>query len=123
MDVDNRLKDKVAIVTGAAQGLGEASARRFAQSSARVALIDVKADKGERVAAEIRESGGEAQFFMCDLTKMADVEAVIAAVDRHFGQIDVLYNNAGYSEAGTVETCRKAPGTGCSTSTSRRNTW
>jgi len=102
--VDKRLDGKVAIVTGAAQGLGEASARRFARANARVALIDIKAEKGEKVAAEIRQDGGDAQFFACDLTKMADVEAVILAVDRHFGQIDVLYNNAGYSEAGTVET-------------------
>jgi NAD(P)-dependent dehydrogenase (short-subunit alcohol dehydrogenase family) len=88
-----------------------------------VALVDIKAEKGEKVAAEIRESGGEARFFACDLIKMADVEAVIAAIDWHFGQIDVLYNNAGYLAAGTVETLPESAWDRMFTSTSRPNIW
>ncbi len=102
--MDKRLDGKIAIVTGAAQGLGEASARRFSQAGAKVALVDVKKDKGEAVAADVNASGGTARFFHCDLSKMANVEACVAAIDAEFGQIDVLYNNAGLSKAGTVET-------------------
>ena len=102
--MDKRLEGKTAIVTGAAQGLGEASARRFAEVGAKVALVDVKKEKGERVAADINATGGVAKFFECDLTRMPLVERLIADIDQHFGRIDVLYNNAGYSQAGTVET-------------------
>ena len=102
--MDNRLEGKVAIVTGAAQGLGDASARRFAEAGAKVALVDIKQDKGEAVAAEINAAGGAAKFFQCDLTRMDAVETCIAAIDAEFGRIDVLYNNAGFSKAGTVET-------------------
>jgi len=102
--MDNRLEGKVAVVTGAAQGLGEASARRFALAGAKVAIIDVKATKGEAVAASINDTGGTARFFHCDLTNSAAVKTCVEAVDAEFGRIDVLYNNAGVSIAGTVET-------------------
>lgn len=102
--MDNRLEGKVAIVTGAAQGLGEASARRFALSGAKVALVDVKKDKGEAVANDINAGGGAAKFFFCDLTNTPSVKDCIDAIDAEFGRIDVLYNNAGVSVAGTVET-------------------
>lgn len=102
--MDNRLEGKVAIVTGAAQGLGEASARRFALAGAKVAVIDMKIEKGESVAADIHAAGGTAKFFHCDLTKTATVKSCIDAVDLEFGRIDILYNNAGVSIAGTVET-------------------
>lgn len=102
--MDKRLEGKVAIVTGAAQGLGEASARRFAQAGAQVALVDVKKEKGEKVAADINSSGGTAKFFACDLTRPSAVKDCIEAIDAAFGRIDVLYNNAGVSVAGTVET-------------------
>ena len=106
--MDQRLEGKVAIVTGAAQGLGEASARRFANAGAKVALVDMKREKGESVAVNIEASGATARFFECDLSRMENVEACIAAIDAEFGQIDVLYNNAGMSKAGTVETLDEA---------------
>jgi len=71
--MDKRLENKVAIVTGAAQGLGEASARRFAECGASVALVDIKKDQGEAVAVDIVASGGTARFFHCNLT---DADAV-----------------------------------------------
>lgn len=106
--MDNRLEGKVAIVTGAAQGLGEASARRFALASARVALVDIKKGKGEAVAAGIEAQGGVGKFFHCNLTNSAEVEACIAEIEATFGRIDILYNNAGVSIAGTVETLPEA---------------
>lgn len=102
--MDKRLENNVAIVTGSAQGLGEASARRFAECGASVALVDIKQDKGEAVAADIVAKGGTARFFHSDLTDPASVKATIEAIDAAFGKIDVLYNNAGVSVAGTVET-------------------
>ena len=102
--MSKRLKGKIAIVTGAAQGLGEASARRFAEEGASVALVDVKQEKGTAVTADIVAKGGTAEFFSCDLSKPPAVEACIRAIDAVFGRIDVLYNNAGVSVAGTVET-------------------
>lgn len=102
--MDNRLENKVAIITGAAQGLGEASARRFARAGAKVAVVDLKKDKGEAVAADINAQGGVAKFFHCDLTDSAAVKTCIEAIDAEFGRVDALYNNAGVSFAGTVET-------------------
>jgi NAD(P)-dependent dehydrogenase (short-subunit alcohol dehydrogenase family) len=102
--MDNRLAGKVAIVTGAAQGLGEASARRFAQAGAKVALVDVKREQGEAVTAAIGAAGGVARFFHCDLTKPAAVRDCIASIEAAFDHVDILYNNAGVSIAGTVET-------------------
>ena len=102
--MDQRLEGKVAIVTGAAQGLGEASARRFARAGAKVALVDVKLEQGEIVAADISRENGIARFFYCDLTRPADVKVCIDAIAAVFSRVDVLYNNAGVSIAGTVET-------------------
>lgn len=102
--MDKRLENKVAIVTGAAQGLGEASARRFAECGASVALVDIKKDQGEATTADIVAAGGTARFFHCNLTDTGAVKATIEAIDAAFGRIDVLYNNAGVSVAGTVET-------------------
>tara|TARA_B100000768_G_C11276925_1_gene376426 strand:+ start:1550 stop:2338 length:789 start_codon:yes stop_codon:yes gene_type:complete len=103
MNIDQRLYGKVAIVTGGSQGLGEASAIRFAQAGAAVAIVDLKVDKGQAVAEKINSDGGNAKFFHCDLGKVKDIESCIKAIDAEFGQIDVLYNNAGLSIPGTVE--------------------
>ena len=105
--MDKRLEGKVAIVTGAAQGLGEASARRFAEAGASLALVDMKKEKGEAVAADIVAKGGTAEFFHCDLSKPAAVKSCIQTIDAAFERIDVLYNNAGVSVAGTAETLRE----------------
>jgi 3-oxoacyl-[acyl-carrier protein] reductase len=86
-----RLKDKVAIVTGAAQGIGEAYARRFAAEGARVVVADLNAEKGGAVAASI---GGQAVFERVDVSSEADTKRVAKAVADRFGRIDVLLNNA-----------------------------
>lgn len=92
-----RLVQKVSVITGAASGIGAATARRFAAEGARLVLGDMNAEGGEAVAKEI---GREAVFVATDVTKIEQVEALVqTAVDR-FGRIDVLFNNAGIGTYG-----------------------
>src|SRR5258708_7736231 len=86
-----RLKDKVAIITGAGQGIGEAYARRFAAEGAKVVVADVNAEKGGAVAAAI---GGETVFERVDVSNEADTKRLAKAVHDRFGRIDILINNA-----------------------------
>jgi glucose 1-dehydrogenase len=89
------LAGKVAIVTGAAQGIGRACAERLAKEGAKVVLTDINADAGQRAAREIAAAGGTVQFVSCDVAKEADVKAAVAAsLDAH-GRIDIVVNNAG----------------------------
>jgi NAD(P)-dependent dehydrogenase (short-subunit alcohol dehydrogenase family) len=92
----NRLKDKVAIVTGAALGIGAATAQRMAEEGARVALLDLHDGEGEALAAAI---GANARYWRCDVAKEADVARVFTDVAAHFGRIDALVNNAGIAGA------------------------
>jgi NAD(P)-dependent dehydrogenase (short-subunit alcohol dehydrogenase family) len=89
-----RLKDKVAIVTGAASGMGAATARMFAREGAFVVLTDMNDADGQSVAREI---GNRAQFVHHDVSKEADWEQVVAATLTAHGRIDILINNAGVS--------------------------
>ncbi|WP_374479267.1 SDR family oxidoreductase [Zoogloea sp.] len=95
----NRLQGKVAIVTGAASGLGAADARLLAAEGARVVLTDINAEQGEAVAKRI-----EGAFFIRhDTRSEADWQAVVAATVERFGRLDVLVNNAGLVRFGSVE--------------------
>ena len=92
-----RLAGKVALISGAAGGMGAEEARLFAREGARVVITDVLADEGRQVEAEIRGSGGEAVFVPMDVTREADWEQAVGAAVQRFGKLDVLVNNAGLS--------------------------
>lgn len=91
----DKLKGKVAIITGASAGIGKASARLFAQEGATLGLIDINEVDGEMVAEEIRQAGGTAKFINADISNADEQESAIEEFAREFGGIDILYNNAG----------------------------
>jgi NAD(P)-dependent dehydrogenase (short-subunit alcohol dehydrogenase family) len=91
----SRLAGKVALVTGAASGLGAESARRLARAGAAVMLTDLVADAGEAVTAEIVDAGGRAAFLAHDVTSEGDWARVVAGAVERYGRLDVLVNNAG----------------------------
>ena len=89
------LENKVAVITGSASGIGEGTARLFAEMNASVALLDINEEKGTKVAAQITDNGGRACFFLCDVTSDKDCKNAVEAVIQEFGKIDILFNNAG----------------------------
>ena len=107
-----RLKDKVAIITGGAHGMGEAEARLFAKEGAAVVIADVLSDKGEAVAADINAGQGRAMFVKTDVTSEADWKALIEKTIAAYGKLDILVNNSGISvsavgEQDSLECCNK----------------
>jgi NAD(P)-dependent dehydrogenase (short-subunit alcohol dehydrogenase family) len=91
-----RLANKVAIVTGAAHGIGRAIAEQFAAEGAWVLAVDVDNEAGEAVAVAIRHAGGQAQFVRADVSVTEDVDRAVKFATEQFGQIDVLVNNAAH---------------------------
>jgi NAD(P)-dependent dehydrogenase (short-subunit alcohol dehydrogenase family) len=89
------LEGKCALVTGAASGIGRASALAFAREGSRVMLADVDEGEGERAAEAIREAGGEARFARANVTREDEVEAMVRATVDAFGGLDCALNNAG----------------------------
>src|SRR5680860_1180101 len=94
------LTGKVAIVTGAAKGIGLACAQRLAADGAKVVVADVEEDAGESTASEIAQDGREATFVHCDVSKKLDVRNLITATLDAYGAIDILVNNAGIVAGG-----------------------
>ena len=90
-----RLKDKVAAVTGGAQGLGKATAELFAREGAKVVIADIEEKAGEETVRGIRDAGGEAVFVKVDVAREADAEAMVETAVAEFGRLDILVNNAG----------------------------
>jgi len=96
------LENKVAIITGAGSGIGEASAHRFAREGASVVVADIRRSKAEAVAAAVVAAGGEAVACEVDVAAAASVEAMVALAVERYGRLDALFNNAGTLRPGTA---------------------
>ncbi len=98
MNPARRLEGKVSIITGAAQGIGLATALKFAQEGAVVIVCDLRQDAVDAAVAQCRAAGAEALGFALSVTDRAEVDAMAAAVKARYGRIDVLVNNAGITQ-------------------------
>jgi NAD(P)-dependent dehydrogenase (short-subunit alcohol dehydrogenase family) len=90
-----RLKDKVAIITGAASGIGKATAKLFAEHGAKVVVADIDKDGGSQTVTQIQNGGNEAIFVETDVTLKVDTEKMVAQTIETYGKLDILFNNAG----------------------------
>jgi len=99
-----RLDGKVAVITGAASGIGRGTAIRFAGEGAAVAIADLNVEGGEAAVRDCKENGGRAVFQKTDVSAEADVKAAVARAVKEFGKLDIIYNNAGLVGAtGSIE--------------------
>jgi 2-keto-3-deoxy-L-fuconate dehydrogenase len=103
-----RLDNKVAVVTGAGSGIGNAIANTFASVGARVFVLEANLEAGQAAVERIRTAGGKADAIACDVAKLASVTEAFARVDHEAHRVDVLVNNAGIAHVGTVETTSEA---------------
>lgn len=97
-----RLEDKVAVITGAAQGIGEAYARRFAKEGAKVIIADLNDKEGQAVADSIGKAGGTARYVRADVTKKADLDRLMDAAVAEFGALDICIANAALADYGDI---------------------
>lgn len=97
-----RFQDKVAVVTGAAKGIGEAAAIAFAREGAAVAIVDIDRKAGDNVATRIQDEDGKVMVSHTDLSKEADIKAMVDSVIAQWGRLDILVNNAGIYHQGDV---------------------
>lgn len=105
MSITNQLQNKVAIVTGAATGIGRATAMLFAQQGARVIAADIDADQGAQTQEMVTSAGGICEFVRCDVACENSTRALVDATLEKFGAIHILFNNAGITRrASVVET-------------------
>ena len=99
-----RMSGKVALVTGAGMGIGKASALAFAREGAKVVVSDIVSDTGKQTVSLIKKAGGEAVFVRADVSKLADVRALVSAAVKAYGRLDYAHNNAGISGTPGVST-------------------
>lgn len=99
----NGLKDRVAVITGGADGIGRATAMRFAQEGAVVVIWDMNEEKGKQTAAEINAAGGKALFLKVNTSNFAEVEAASKKVVEQYGKYEILINNAGITRDSTLK--------------------
>lgn len=97
-----RLKEKVAVITGAARGIGEATAILFAREGAKVVVADKRQEEGEKVAKQIKDEGGEAIFILVDITDENQIKDMVETTVKTYGTVNVLVNNAGVFVLGDV---------------------
>jgi len=95
-----RLKNKVALITGASSGIGRATAILFAQEGAQVVLVDVNDEGGRETLAMIEAANNEAVYIHADVSKAADCEQMIAFAEKTYGKLNILFNNAGIMHSG-----------------------
>jgi NAD(P)-dependent dehydrogenase (short-subunit alcohol dehydrogenase family) len=103
-----KLKDQVAIITGAGRNIGEETAKLLASEGARIAVVDMDKSRGDKVAADIKAAGGDAAGFVADVSNEADVMKLVADVVAKWGRVDILVNNAAYSDNKTILEISKA---------------
>jgi len=94
-----RLKDKVALITGAGSGIGRQAALVFAREGAAVLVVDVNDSGGNETVAMVKQAGGRAGYCRADISKAREAEQMVAAAEREFGKLNVLFNNAGIMHA------------------------
>ncbi len=103
------VQGKVALVTGAAGGIGRAAAEIFAREGAAVVVSDLQEENGQQTVELIKQAGGEASFIRCDVSKATDVERLVAQVVAKYGRLDCAYNNAGVEGEWTrIHECTEA---------------
>jgi len=97
-EIEMRLKDKVAVVTGGGSGIGKATVRRFAKEGAKVAICDINAEAAKEVAEKCKAAGYDVEAFKLDVSNKQNVDDVFKAVTERFGRLDILVNNAGITQ-------------------------
>jgi NAD(P)-dependent dehydrogenase (short-subunit alcohol dehydrogenase family) len=98
-----RLEGKVALISGGARGMGAVEAKLFVQEGAKVVFGDIREEEGQKLEAEIAETGGEAVFTKLDVTSADDWQSAVDLAVSRFGKLDILVNNAGIYDRATVE--------------------